>query len=270
MATMLIVEDMEPTRRSIVFVLRKASHHVDEASDGQTALTMLSEAARTGHPYDVVITDIQMGAVSGMEVLRAAKACDPLTEVIVLTGFGTIETAVESLRAGAHDYLHKPCEPEDLLACVTNAVQQRTTDQRKEEAIQTLQQLVERIDEPPPTSSPLPPTDPAAPSIQDITRIGRLCIDHQRHRVSFDGQDVHLTPTEYTLLCSLAQQRGRVISYHDIVRHTHRTTVDKTEAQTLLKPHIHKLRRKIHSDYFIGVRGIGYMLDTPENEPPAP
>ncbi len=264
MAQVLVVEDMESTRRSIAVVLRKAGHQVDEAANGEQAQDMLQEAASANQTYDVVITDIQMGAVNGIDILHAAKTSDPLTEVIILTGFGTIETAIESLRAGAYDYLHKPCEPTDLLGCVTRAIQRRTTDQRKEATIHTIQQLVERIDDPPPL--PPQPANPT-PAPPELTRIGQLCIDHQRHRVSFANQDIHLTPTEYALLCYLARARGRVLSYQDIANHTHGPTVDKTEAQALLKPHIHKLRRKIHPDYVTGVRGIGYMLDHPADAP---
>jgi DNA-binding response OmpR family regulator len=279
-ARVLIVEDVESTRRSITAVLEKAGYHVTVAADGETALALLDEARITATPYDVIITDIQMGGVDGISVLQAARSYDPLAAVIILTGFGTMDTAVAALRAGASNYLHKPCDPPDLLNCVKEALQQRMVELSKAEAIQTLKRLAGQLernvgeDTEPVAPPSLPPhsdlpgehtADDTSPPPSTI-RIGLLAIDTQRHSVSFDGKPIHLTPIEYALLRCLAQQPGHVLEYGDIVQRTHGHVADRHEAHALLKPHIYKLRRKISPDYFSNVRGIGYMLEAPCDE----
>jgi DNA-binding response OmpR family regulator len=93
--------------------------------------------------------------------------------------------------------------------------------------------------------------------------VGQLTIDCFRHTATFNGQTLHLTPIEYALLLCLAEARGRVVGYSEIIRRTHGISVDEMEAQTLIKPHIRNLRRKIDPAYLSNVRGTGYVLAAP-------
>src|SRR5262245_1781605 len=95
----LVVDDQRNMRTTLAIMLRGAGYEVDEAGDGETG----GELGATG-AYDLVITDLRMGASNGIDVLRAVKKCWALTEVIVMTAYGTIESAVEAMRLGAHDY----------------------------------------------------------------------------------------------------------------------------------------------------------------------
>ncbi len=268
----LVVEDDTATRLSLVAVLEKAGYRVTSAVNGESALSLLIQTSAAPHSYDVVITDIQMGAVSGMDVMQAARNQDQYISIIILTGFGSMETAISAIRAGAYDYLHKPCEPTDLLTCVTGAVQKRKDERLKAETVQAIQQLAESIQSKQPSSQ--------APSMphQDVThsedtvaetpprfiQIGLLCIDTVRHSVLYHGQPVHLTPTEYDLLLCLAKAKGHTLAYEAITQFTHNCETGRNEAHILLKPHIHKLRHKIKSDYFVNVRGFGYRLEDAE------
>lgn len=268
----LVVEDDTATRLSLVAVLEKAGYHVTSAVNGETALSLLAQTSAATHAYDVVITDIQMGVVSGMDVMQAARNQDEYTSIIILTGFGSMETAIAAIRAGAYDYLHKPCEPTDLLACVTGAVQKRKDERLKAETVQAVQQLAESIqsNQPSSYSHPMPHQDTTnsgdtgAETSPRLIQIGLLCIDTARHSVSYNGQPVHLTPTEYDLLLCLANANGHTLAYEAITQFTHNCETGRHEAHILLKPHIHKLRRKIKSDYFVNVRGFGYRLENAE------
>jgi two-component system response regulator HydG len=120
MAKILIVDDQRNMRTTLAMMLRGAGYEVDEAADGEQG----AERGATG-AYDVVLTDLRMGAKDGIDVLRATKDAHPLTEVMVMTAYGTIESAVEAMRLGAFDYLQKPFTEQELLVKVSKALDNR-------------------------------------------------------------------------------------------------------------------------------------------------
>ena len=120
MARILVVDDQRNMRTTLVMMLRGAGHDVYEASDGDVAIDRVGEET-----FDLVLTDLKMGGRDGMDVLRYVREQTQLTEVIVMTAYGTIETAVEAMRIGAHDYIQKPFTEEELLVKVQKAVEKR-------------------------------------------------------------------------------------------------------------------------------------------------
>jgi two-component system response regulator HydG len=120
MAKILIVDDQRNMRTTLVMMLRGSGHDVEEAAEGDTACEKIATEA-----YDLVITDLRMGGTTGIDVLHHTKTAAPLTEVIVMTAYGTIESAVEAMRVGAHDYIQKPFEEDELLLKVERALEKR-------------------------------------------------------------------------------------------------------------------------------------------------
>src|ERR1700744_5352012 len=120
MAKILIVDDQRNMRTTLSMMLRGASYEVDGAADGEQG----PERGATG-AYDVVLTDLRMGTKDGIDVLRSTKDSHPLTEVIVMTAYGTIESAVEAMRLGAFDYIQKPFTEQELLVKVERAIKNR-------------------------------------------------------------------------------------------------------------------------------------------------
>jgi two-component system response regulator HydG len=120
MPKILIVDDQRNMRTTLAMMLRGAGYEVDEAADGE----MGSERGAT-EAFDVVLTDFRMGTKDGIDVLRGIKAAQPMTEVIVMTAYGTIESAVEAMRLGAFDYISKPFTEQELLVKVQKAVENR-------------------------------------------------------------------------------------------------------------------------------------------------
>jgi two-component system response regulator HydG len=120
MAKLLVVDDQRNMRTTLAMMLRGAGHDVDEAENGEAAVDRLS-----GEVYDLVLTDLKMGGTDGLDVLRAAKEVSQLTEVIVMTAYGTIESAVDAMRLGAQDYIQKPFTEQELLLKVQKAIEQR-------------------------------------------------------------------------------------------------------------------------------------------------
>ncbi len=131
MATIVVVEDNETLREGILEVLRRLDHRVYAAGGGREGMELVQE-----HRPALVITDLKMEGVDGMEVLRRVKEETPSTMVMMITAFGSIERAVEAMQAGAFDFLPKPFPPELLRSRVQRAlsiVEERARSQRLED-----------------------------------------------------------------------------------------------------------------------------------------
>ena len=117
----LVVDDEWSIRQVLHDFMSMEDWQVHLAPSGEEALKVLAEGAR----FDVVVTDLKMGEVDGIGVLEAARARDPHTGVIVMTGFGTVESAIEAMKKGAFDYLLKPFKVPDLIRIVHRALERR-------------------------------------------------------------------------------------------------------------------------------------------------
>ena len=116
----LIVDDQRNMRSTTALVLRQEGYDVAEAESGEAALSRL-----LAEPFDVVLTDLKMAPLDGLDVLRGALEISPSTQVIVMTGYGTVETAVSAMKQGAHDYISKPFKESELLMRVQRALEKR-------------------------------------------------------------------------------------------------------------------------------------------------
>ena len=114
----LIVDDDPLVPRSLRLMLKKHGHDAEAASNATEAMRHLE-----AHPADVVITDVNMPGADGFEVLRRVKAAWPATQVVLVTGYGTIESAVRGMREGAFDYVTKPVLDEEILLVVERALE---------------------------------------------------------------------------------------------------------------------------------------------------
>lgn len=118
----ILVVDDEPSQREMLGgFLKGEGHAIGKAEDGPTAIRQV----RDGH-YDLVLLDYKMPGMSGMEVLQAVKKLNPEIDVVIITAFGTIETAVEAMKAGALDYITKPVELDELVLLLERVSERRT------------------------------------------------------------------------------------------------------------------------------------------------
>ena len=120
MAKILVVDDQRNMRTTLSLMLRGAGHEVTEAADGDEACQRVD-----GDAFDLVLTDLRMAGKDGLDVLRHVKETTPMTEVLVMTAYGTIESAVEAMRIGAYDYIQKPFAEEELLVKIERAIEKR-------------------------------------------------------------------------------------------------------------------------------------------------
>ena len=136
MSRILVVDDETSMRQLLEITLRKEGHRVTMAESGQKAVEAFSKAA-----YDLVISDIKMPDMSGVEVLREVKQSAPETPVIMITAYSSAETAVEALRLGAYDYIAKPFKIDELKVTIKNALEKQ---QLKEEVVSLKRTLREK------------------------------------------------------------------------------------------------------------------------------
>ena len=118
MYKLLLVDDDLLILRSISAALEQEGYQVATAANGEEALEMLDQTR-----FDLVLTDLVMDPIDGMEVLRQVKIKAPECVVIILTGYGDLMSAIEALRLDADDYLLKPCEPEELSFRISSCLE---------------------------------------------------------------------------------------------------------------------------------------------------
>ena len=123
----LLVDDEVPFVETMTKRLKKRDLAVNAAYSGQEALDILDKNRNT----DVVILDVKMPGMDGIETLEKIKKSYPLTEVVMLTGHATVESAIEGMKKGAYDYLMKPCDIDQLMQKVEEATQKKQVHEDK-------------------------------------------------------------------------------------------------------------------------------------------
>jgi two-component system response regulator AtoC len=130
-ANILVVDDDEVVRLSHLRSLRGPSWNVEAAWDGNEALRAMERRS-----FDVVLLDLRMPGADGLSVLKTIKQRWPESEVIIITGYATVDSVKEAVRLGAGDYLAKPVGPEDVINATTGAIARKKWGLRKEPAEQ--------------------------------------------------------------------------------------------------------------------------------------
>jgi DNA-binding response OmpR family regulator len=264
-ARILVVDDQPGVRFFLKEVLEGEGYSVVAADSGETALEHIP-----GEAFDVAIIDLVMKEVGGIEVLKALKRASPSTAAIVLTAHGSLETAVDALREGAHDYLFKPCKTSRLRKSVRTALTKNRREERRLEVLsnlegfltRSLEELREATDEPPATDS-APPRESDGEATHLLEK-GDLSVDFARHLIKVDGRVVQLSPTEFDVLAYLISEAPRVVSTEEVAREA-QGYEDPWEASETVRYHIYRIRQKIQDctgrkDVIHTVRGVGYTV----------
>jgi DNA-binding NtrC family response regulator len=126
-ANVLLVDDEVPFVEALTKRLSKRSLDITPAYDGTEAMEKLEQSRQ----LEVVILDVKMPGIDGIETLRRIKTAHPLIEVIMLTGHATVESAIEGMKLGAFDYLMKPCDIDELVAKVEQAAARKQVHEEK-------------------------------------------------------------------------------------------------------------------------------------------
>jgi len=237
----LIVDDEEGVRFFAAEGLAYVGWQVYEADSGKAALAILQNT-----PCDVLLLDLRMAGMDGLSVLRQVKERWPDTTVIIMTGYASVDSAIEAVHYGVFDYLRKPYSINDIIASASRALV-------KKEALDQQRQLVQQVEE---KSLPAVTSEATSPP---IIHSGKLVIHLGAHIVALAGQPISLTPTEYKLLELLARSPGQMILLGNLIQEILDYDPHDFQAQETLRVHISRLRRKLGSGYILTTRG-GYAL----------
>jgi len=124
----MVVDDELSMREVLELMLKKEGYQVTCAENGRTAIGLLEK-----DPYDLMLCDIKLGDISGLDVLQASKKCNPDTVVILISAYASTETAVEAMNAGAYDYVPKPFDKDELMQTVAKALDLKTIEHEKQQ-----------------------------------------------------------------------------------------------------------------------------------------
>ena len=222
----MIVDDEPGVRALLNDTLRIAGFETIEASDGMSALTLL----RTNKPALMVI-DINMPLMDGFELVERIRSNNDLTPVLMLTAREDKGDITRGLKIGADDYVIKPFGIEELILRI-KAILRRSM------------------------KSTTVPTKLAC---------GPITIDDEQHLVTFNGEEVELSPTEYRLLQILVEKKGRVLTKKLLLDEVWGITFESES--TVTDTYISYLRKKLHRDGFEGIktiRGVGFQILEPK------
>jgi two-component system response regulator HydG len=131
--TLLVVDDESPNRVTLERLLGREGFTVLQSESGRDALEVIRQGG-----IDLVLTDLMMPGMSGIELLKAVRALDPGIEVVVMTAYGKVEVAVEAMKEGAYDFLTKPLKRADLIRCVRKALERQALQQENRHLKQQL------------------------------------------------------------------------------------------------------------------------------------
>ena len=227
MQTILVVDDEPKIARLARDYLEHAGYAVLTAGDGTSAV----QSVRTRHP-DLVVLDLGLPGLDGLGVLRAIRGSGS-TPVVVLTARDTELDKLLGLELGADDYGTKPFSPRELVARV------RAVLRRSERAADVGDRIV----------------------------VGELTLDMPRMRATVGERPVDLTPTEFSLLATMARDPGRVFTRSQLLDAAHGEAFEAYERA--IDAHVKNIRRKLEPEparprYLLTVYGVGYRLAEPE------
>jgi len=140
MSNILVVEDNSIMCMQIASYLKEHNHIVKEANDGLAALDLISKER-----FDIIIADLKMPGVDGIEVLKKAKSEDSTTIVIIITAFGNVEEAVEAMKLGAEDFIKKPFSIDELVVKIGKILENRELQQEHLRLLEENKALREEI-----------------------------------------------------------------------------------------------------------------------------
>jgi DNA-binding response OmpR family regulator len=218
----LVVEDERRLAQLVRRVLEEEGHTVDVAHDGEEGLQMALEGT-----HDVIVLDIMLPEIDGIEVCRSLRRNRVDTPVLLLTALDGVDDRVRGLDAGADDYLPKPFAFQELMARL------RALSRRR-----------------------VQPRDPQELAVDDLT------LDLRRRRAQRDGRAIELSPKEFSLLEFLMRNEGRVVTRTQILDHL--WGYDFATDSNLVDVYVAYLRRKVDkgttNKLIRTVRGVGYAL----------
>ncbi|SFR18219.1 response regulator transcription factor [Desulfoscipio geothermicus] len=222
---LLVVEDEKDLATTLAKELKREGYAVDLAMDGKEALSLA-----VINDYDLVVLDLNLPEIDGLDVLSRLRANHPLAKILILTARIEVEDRVQGLDMGAHDYLTKPFYLKELKARVRALLRRDFVTQ------------------------------------DTVLRCGHLIMDTAKHIVWCNNRPLNLTRKEFAILRYMLLRTGKVVSQEELLEHIWDESVNPFT--NVVRVHINTLRRKLGDNaenptYIETVPGVGYRLKEP-------
>jgi DNA-binding response OmpR family regulator len=256
-ARILVVDDELSIRLLLTEELSQEGYQVGTAASGEEALAMLQEDT-----FDLILLDLKMPGIDGLQVMEEARKLAPNTVVIMLTAYATLDSAVEAMRHGGHDYLLKPSTTEEILDSVEKGLAKRRQWLRHQELIKQIEDTAHQLRA---GEMEAKESERATEPHPRFLRAGELLLDREKLVVTLHGRPLDLTPTEYKLLLCLLENVDRTVSFRQLVQAIHGPGSEELRARDAISTHLWRLRRKLETTaagqaHIVNVRGQGYKL----------
>jgi DNA-binding response OmpR family regulator len=262
-ARLLVVDDEVNLRAGLRDLLSLMGYQVEEAASGYEALELLES-----QHYDLMVLDIRMPGIDGIEVMHRARQMHPDLSIIVLTAHASLESAIAAVKTDAVDYMLKPFNIDDLATTISQALEERAETMRHQQLLSLIGSALNTLDQSKgstASSSSLP-----APSThrERFLHAGPMTLDRHKRLVVMQGdppRTIELTDGETAILAVLMEHPNEVLSCSEMVHVAMGYDLDEQDAQNQVRLYVFRLRHKIEVDaskpFLIRtVRGRGYFL----------
>jgi DNA-binding response OmpR family regulator len=276
----LIVDDEETMRLSMAELLRLEGFLTETAKDGVEAINQINERTEINpeNPYDLVLLDLKMPGADGLEVLRHLSSVSPGTQIILLTAHGSLQSAIEALQHGAHDYILKPATPEKIIQSVRDGLAKRADLLRRVGLVKQLEKTIQGLQVYPEgnrtgwgAETPIYNQDGTnsknkIKSAESQIKIAQnVTLNSFRREIYSEYNSISLTPSETRLLVTLVNAPERVFTHKELVRRVQGYETSKQDAPKVIRPLVSRLRRKLETfpdgkAWIISIRSVGYSF----------
>jgi len=228
----LIVDDEDTIRYFLKLELEQQNYEVWDVADGEKALKLLET-----HTFDVALLDLRLPGIGGQKIMHYLTEHAPQTNIIIITAYATLDSAIDAVKHGAHDYILKPFNTEEVLASIADGIANR--DRQITLLDQGAQELI----------------------------AGPLKLDIKRRQVTLNDTPLKLTPTEFDLLLCFMKAPNTALDSVTLLRTIRGYQLSEVEARGIVRVHIHRLRSKLEtvspkSTLIATVQGGRYLLAT--------
>jgi DNA-binding response OmpR family regulator len=259
-ARLLIVDDERHIRSALARAMSLVGYAVDEAASGEEALRILAK-----HKYNLMILDIMMPGVDGVEVMHRVHRHWPDLLMIVLTGHASLESAITAIRTEAIDYLIKPATTQEIVEAVERALRKDATRRQQAQLVEMMGQALSTLRRSQATDDDVGVLEVGG---DPLVTVRSIQLDCQRRIVTFvdrPDQLIDLTKGETAILANLMNHANQVLSCQHLMRAVWGYSTDRNEAENVIRPYISRLRRKLEANskqpkFIRTVRRQGYCF----------
>ncbi len=260
----LIVDDEENTRSAIKRALELLGYQTEDAANGSQAISWLSRAR-----FDLVLLDLNMPEVNGVQVMDYIQTNQPGLAVIVLTAHATLDSAITAIKTGAVDYLLKPQSIQDIHKAIQHAIKTRSTENHRQELISIIENTLNQL-----KSSSEQPDKQKTSFLPDQTQKPKLILNAEEMTATvtqgfpIETRTVKLTSDQFAILAHMNQYIDKLVSNVQLAEMALKyKNLSPNEADQIIRPHILRIRKKIELDpenpvLIRTIRGAGYLLSS--------